>query len=47
MRGSTPVTFLDLIRDTVRTHGIRWSLHHYGRKMPTWELRFWMKQAIR
>lgn len=47
MRGSTPVTFLDLIRDTVQTHGIRWSLDYYSKRMPAWELRFWMRQAIR
>lgn len=46
MRGSLTVTFLDLVRDTVATHGIAWAVRYYYARMPAWEARFWLKQAV-
>lgn len=47
MKGSTApgVSFIDLMRDTIETHGLRWAVQHYSKRMPAWEFRFFIKQA--
>lgn len=38
--------FLDMVRDTIATHGLAWAVRYYAARMPQWELRFWMRLAI-
>jgi hypothetical protein len=45
MRGSLPITFLSLVRDTIDCHGIAWAADYYARRMPAWEARFWLRLA--
>jgi hypothetical protein len=44
--GRVGVPFIELVRDTIDTHGIRWALAYYSARMPQWEARFWMKSAL-
>lgn len=46
MTGSLQVTFLSLVRDTIAVHGLAFAVRYYGKRMPQWELRFWMRAAI-
>lgn len=45
MRGTPTITFIDLVRDTIRTHGLRWAIAYYAKRMPMWEVRFFVTQA--
>lgn len=46
MRGTTSIRFIDLVRDTIAVHGLAWAVRYYYRRMPAWEARFWLTQAI-
>lgn len=35
------------IRDTIAAHGLAWAVRHYASRMPTWQLRVFMRGAIR
>lgn len=43
--GTVQIPFSELFTDTVRTHGIEWSVKYYIRKlgMEHWEFKFWLK----
>lgn len=36
--------FSECFADNVKTHGLRWTIKHYAKRMPQWELRFWCRQ---
>lgn len=46
MHGNGEVTFLAMVRDTIAVHGLAWAVRYYGKRLPRWELRFWMRAAI-
>lgn len=46
MSGKGDIRFIELVRDTVQNHGIRWAVQYYSKRMPVWEVRFWLKLAI-
>lgn len=46
MSGAGNVRFLALVRDTIATHGLAWSVAYYTKRMPRWEARFWLRLAI-
>ena len=46
MKGNNTVTFLSLVRDTVNTHGLHFAVRYYAKRLPQWELRFWLKLAL-
>lgn len=46
MKGTNPIRFSDLFRDTVETHGIEWARTYYTRRgMAAWEFDFWSANA--
>lgn len=45
MRGNSTILFTNLVRDTISTHGLAWAVRYYAKRMPAWELRFFMKLA--
>lgn len=45
MSGCQSVRFVDLVRDTIREHGLQWAVAYYYRRLPRWEARFWLQQA--
>lgn len=45
MRGCGDVTFLAMVRDTIAVHGVAWAVRYYAKRMPAWEVRFWMRAA--
>lgn len=46
MSGTLNIPFIDLVRDTIATHGLRFAVEYYSRRMAQWEARFWLKLAI-
>lgn len=46
MKGSQSVRFVELVRDTMREHGVAWAVRYYAKRLPRWELRFWMARAV-
>lgn len=49
MKGSIQVTFAELFRDTVETHGLEFAREYYCTKhgMSAWEFGFWAQTWIR
>jgi len=45
MNGSKQATFLELVRENIEVYGLHWTVKHYSKRMPAWELRFWMRAA--
>lgn len=45
MSGSPMVTFIALVQDGIRTHGLQWAVTYYSKRMPRWEARFFITQA--
>lgn len=45
--GIDGITFTDLVRDTVNTHGIAWAVAYYYKRLPAWEARFFLRAAMR
>jgi hypothetical protein len=39
---NTPRRFTALLSDTILAHGVGWTWRQYARRMPRWELDFWM-----
>ncbi|UOF77870.1 hypothetical protein [Bacteriophage sp.] len=45
MSGSKVWTMVDMMRDTIREHGLAWAVDYYSRRMPRWEFRVFMRAA--
>jgi len=45
MYGHPQVPFTELVRDTIRVHGLAWAVREYARFLSPFELRFFLKQA--
>jgi hypothetical protein len=39
-------TFTEMVRDTIATHGLRWAVAYYYKKLPAWEARFFLRAAL-
>lgn len=44
--GNEGCTFLTMVRDTIAVHGLHWAVGYYARRLPQWELRFWLRVAM-
>lgn len=45
LHGAIGVPFVELIRDTIATHGLPWAVDYYTARLPRWEARFWLRLA--
>lgn len=45
MSGKPEVPFIELVRDTIRAHGLAWAVAYYYKRLPAWQARFFIKQA--
>lgn len=45
LHGTPTITFLDLVRDTIQTRGLRWAVEYYSQRLPAWQARFFIRQA--
>lgn len=45
MRGNDTIRFTDLVKDTIKTHGLSWAVRYYAKRLTPFELRFFMKLA--
>ena len=46
MSGKPTIPFTELVRDTIRAHGLRWAVAFYYAKLPAWEARFFIRSAL-
>lgn len=46
MRGTPTIPFTSLMRDTIDTHGLRWAMTYYAKRLAPWELRVFMRAAL-
>ena len=46
MSGKPNVPFTELVRDTIRAHGLSWAIAYYYRRLPVWEARFFIRAAL-
>lgn len=45
MTGTLQTTFLALVRENIAVHGLHWTVRYYAKRMPQWEVRFWLRAA--
>lgn len=45
MRGKPDLTFISLVQDTIRVHGLHWAVAYYSKRLTRFEARFFLTQA--
>lgn len=45
MRGTPLHPFTTLMADTIRAHGLAWARAYYAKRLPRWELDFFMSTS--
>lgn len=45
MKGAPSIPFVELVRDTIRVHGLKFAVQYYFKRLPAWEARFFITQA--
>lgn len=45
-RGNVGFTMVEMMRDTIQTHGLAWAMQYYAARLPAWELRVFMRAAF-
>lgn len=45
-KGNLGFTMVEMMRDTIRAHGLAWAVQYYAKHLPQWELRVFMRAAV-